>query len=67
MAATKDRVVNGTKGLKQQVQINKATGNNIQKIRCPKCKELANPRPDGKGGTILHCPTCKQSFKFQTM
>jgi hypothetical protein len=66
MATPKDRVVDGTQGLKK-IRVIKATGNNVQKIRCPGCKELANPAPDGKGGQVINCRYCNRTFRFQRM
>jgi hypothetical protein len=59
--------ITGTKDLKQQVTVLKATGNNISKIRCPRCKQLAHPQPDGKGGQIAVCTPCNIKFAVQSM
>jgi len=67
MATTKNRVINGTKAAKQNVTVLKAVGNNIKKIRCPKCKQQAHPAPNGKGGSLLKCPGCGLSFTMQAM
>lgn len=61
------KVINGTKAKRQQVTIIKAVGNNIKKIRCPRCKQQAHPKPDGKGGEILHCAGCNLNFTSQSM
>lgn len=67
MAINKNRVINGTKAAKQNVTVLKAVGNNIEKIRCPRCKQQAHPKPNGKGGTVLHCSGCNLNFTSQTM
>lgn len=61
------KVIKGTKAIRQQTTILKAVGNNVQKIRCPKCKQQAHPAPDGKGGSLLRCPGCGNRFTMQTM
>jgi hypothetical protein len=63
MPTNNNRPISGTKALKQP-RVIKAVGNNVKKIRCPNCKELAHPVPDGKGGKIIRCKYCRQDFKF---
>ncbi len=59
------KVIKGSKDKK--VQILKAVGNNITKIRCPRCKQQAHPKPDGKGGKVNHCPGCNLNFTSGTI
>ncbi len=61
------KTIDGTKALKQQVTVLKATGNNIAKIRCPRCKQLAHPKPNSKGGQTIICTGCNFKFAFQSM
>jgi len=61
-----NKVISGTKDAKQ-VTVLKAVGNNIQKVRCPLCKQLAHPVPDGKGGSLLRCSGCGNKFTMQSM
>lgn len=62
-----NRVIAGTKDAKREVTILKAVGNNIKKIRCPRCKQQAHPAPDGKGGSLLRCSGCGNRFTMQAM
>lgn len=52
---------------KNNVTVLRASGNNIEKIRCPNCKQQAHPVPDGRGGKILRCSGCGNKFITRTM
>lgn len=65
--AKNNRVISGTKAFKANATILKAVGNNVKKIRCPKCKQQAHPKPDGKGGQMLACPGCGMKFVSVSM
>lgn len=61
------KVISGTKDAKQEITVLKAVGNNVKKIRCPRCKQQAHPSPDGRGGSLLRCPGCGNKFTMQSM
>ena len=68
------KVISGTKALRTQndpdrpkVELHKAHGGNISKIRCTFCGTLAHPRPNAKGGTTLHCAGCGRSYSVKTL
>lgn len=67
MAINKNRVISGTQDAKKNVTVVKTQSGSIEKIRCPKCKQLANPQANGKGGSHLKCSGCGLTFTMQTM
>lgn len=69
------KVITGTKGARQAaavaadkrtVNIHKAAGGNVAKIRCT-CGTLAHPRPNAQGGKTLHCGNCGRSWGIQSL
>ena len=61
------KVIKGTKDLKRY-QVLKGPSDTRQ-IRCTnqKCRNLAVQVPDGKGGFIYQCSTCKAKFKHTAL
>jgi uncharacterized OB-fold protein len=51
-------VVKGTKD-----SFNFRGSDEVRKLRCKKCGELALPAPDGKGGMQMQCFNCGTIFK----
>lgn len=61
------KVIKGTGDSRRQARtVRKATGG-TDKIRCPGCASLAISVPNGVGGRIHECVSCKKRFKFQTL
>jgi len=67
MSSKRPTVITGTKALKSQVMVHKATGGNITKVRCQVCQTLAHPVPDGTGGTVLKCGSCGRKYSVQSL
>jgi len=69
------KVITGTKAAraaaataadKRTVQVHKAHGGNVSKIRCT-CGTLAHPRPNAQGGKTLHCNNCGRNWAINTL
>ena len=69
------KVITGTKAARQAVaasadkrtvNIHKATGGNVSKIRCT-CGTLAHPRPNAQGGKTLHCNSCGRDWAVNSL
>jgi len=67
------KIITGTKSHREAqakgraVDITKATGSNITKIRCTFCGTLAHPTPNAKGGRTLTCACCGRKFSVQKL
>lgn len=55
-------VIKGTKDLKNYQVVRGPQ--DTRQVRCTKCKELASQVPDGKGGFVYECASCKTRFKM---